>query len=324
MFLKKDIKIITKKILYHSRLADFLLGCNRHKLLILCHHRIAPGDKFTYLGISQDIFEEQIVFLKKYFKIVSFDEGVKSLKANSIKESLVVLNFDDGYRDNYTYAFPVLKKYNITATIFVTVDYIGTKKQFWWDSVADTILGSPLVSGEAIEKVGMIDNINYSLQRMNLKDRKEEIERINKKFGFMGNNGKEREMLDWEEIKEMERYGIDFGSHTLTHPNLTLLGQNGLVAEVLESKENLEYALKKKICSFAYPYGLYNKNVKRTIKKSNYLYARSMLNGFNDACEDMFALKCISGFSYTLNDLAARLSYRGLIKYGNSKKDFFS
>ena len=140
----------------------------------------------------------------------------------------------------------------------------------------------------------------------------------------MGNNGKEREMLDWEEIKEMERYGIDFGSHTLTHPNLTLLGQNGLVAEVLESKENLEYALKKKICSFAYPYGLYNKNVKRTIKKSNYLYARSMLNGFNDACEDMFALKCISGFSYTLNDLAARLSYRGLIKYGNSKKDFFS
>ena len=59
----------------------------------------------------------------------------------------------------------VLKKHNVTATIFVTVDYIGTKKQFWWDSVADTVLGSSLINGEAMERVGMIDDINYSLKR---------------------------------------------------------------------------------------------------------------------------------------------------------------
>ncbi|HAZ09627.1 MAG TPA: hypothetical protein DCY56_00765 [Candidatus Omnitrophica bacterium] len=314
MFLKKGIKNTTKKILYRSGLANFLLGCNSHKLLILCHHRIAPpGDKFTYLGVSQDIFEQQIVFLKKYFKIVSFKEGAESLKTGSIRESLLVLNFDDGYRDNYLYAFPILKKYNITATIFLAAGFIGTKEQFWWDIVADIILGSSHLKGKEIEKMDMIDGINDSLQKISPKERNIKIEVIRKKLEFSGNDRGEREILNWEEIKEMSRYGIEFGSHTLTHPDLTLLGKDGLIREISMSKQVLEGALGKEILGFAYPHGFYNDDVKKIVTESNYLYARTMLNGFNNISEDIFELKCISGYSYGLDDLAARLSYRGVI-----------
>jgi peptidoglycan/xylan/chitin deacetylase (PgdA/CDA1 family) len=315
MFLKENINIknITKKIVYHSGLANFLLGCNKRKLLILSHHRItSPGDKFTYLGVSQDIFEQQIVFLKKYFKIVSFKEGVESLKTGSIKESLLVLNFDDGYRDNYLYAFPILKKYNIIATIFLTVGFIGTKKRFWWDVVADTILGFPHFKIKKIVKVDMIDGINDSLQKMSPKERNTKIKEIKKRFEFSRNNKGEREILNWEEIKEMSRYGIEFGSHTLTHPDLTLLGKDELIREISMSKQVLEEALGKKILGFAYPHGFYNDDVKKIVKESNYLYARTMLNGFNNVSKDIFELKCISGFSHALYDLSARLSYRGL------------
>jgi len=314
MFLKKGIKNTTKKILYRSGLANFLLGCNSHKLLILCHHRIAPpSDKFTYLGVSQDIFEQQIVFLKKYFKIVSFKEGAESLKTGSIRESLLVLNFDDGYRDNYLYAFPILKKYNITATIFLAAGFIGTKEQFWWDIVADIILGSSHLKGKEIEKMDMIDGINDSLQKISPKERNIKIEVIRKKLEFSGNDRGEREILNWEEIKEMSRYGIEFGSHTLTHPDLTLLGKDGLIREISMSKQVLEGALGKEILGFAYPHGFYNDDVKKIVTESNYLYARTMLNGFNNISEDIFELKCISGYSYGLDDLAARLSYRGVI-----------
>jgi peptidoglycan/xylan/chitin deacetylase (PgdA/CDA1 family) len=314
MFLKKGIKNITKKIVYHSRLADFLLSRNKRKLLILCHHRIAPpGDKFTYLGVPQDIFEQQIVFLKRYFKIVSFKEGVESLKTGSIRKSLVVLNFDDGYRDNYLYAFPILKKYNITATIFLAAGFIGTKEQFWWDIVADIILGSSHLKGKEIEKMDMIDGINDSLQKISPKERNIKIEVIRKKLEFSENDRGEREILNWEEIKEMSRYGIEFGSHTLTHPDLTLLGKDGLIREISMSKQVLEGALGKEILGFAYPHGFYNDDVKKIVTESNYLYARTMLNGFNNMSEDIFELKCISGYSYGLDDLATRLSYRGVI-----------
>lgn len=315
MFLKEDINIknITKKVLYHSGLANFLLGRNRRKLLILSHHRIVPpGGKFTYLGMSQDIFEQQVVFLKRYFKIVPFNEGIERFRAGSIKEPLLILTFDDGYRDNYLYAFPVLKKYDITGTIFVTADFLGTKKRFWWDIVADMIIGSSSLDAGLKERIEMVEDINKSLKTMVAGEMEHEIEKIEKKFGSVRNNDKEREILNWKEIKEMSSYGIDFGSHTLTHPNLTLLNQNELAREVSKSKQILEEALKKEIRGFAYPHGLYNEDVKKAVRKSNYSYARSMLNGFNNINEDMFALKCISGFSNTLKDLIVRLSYRGL------------
>ena len=109
----------------------------------------------------------------------------------------------------------------------------------------------------------------------------------------------------------MSRYGIEFGSHTITHPDLTLLGEDELIREISMSKQVLEGALGKEILGFAYPHGFYNDDARKIVKKSNYLYARTMLNGFNNMNEDIFELKCVSGFSYALYDLPARLSYRG-------------
>jgi peptidoglycan/xylan/chitin deacetylase (PgdA/CDA1 family) len=66
------------------------------------------------------------------------------------------------------------------------------------------------------------------------------------------------EMLRWREIREMRDLGIDFGSHTLTHPDLTRLDRNSIEYEIRRSKEIIEDNLGIPVCSFAYPYGKYN------------------------------------------------------------------
>ncbi|MBU0759168.1 MAG: polysaccharide deacetylase family protein [Candidatus Omnitrophica bacterium] len=313
MLLKNEIKNILKDGLYNSSLAGSVIRRNRNRLCILCYHRItAPDNRFRYLGIPQDIFEQHIVFLKKHFEIASFDKGMGKLRSGSIKKPLLVLNFDDGYRDNYLYAFPILKKYGITASIFLTVDYIGTKKSFWWDSVRDIIVNSPKSAGLK-EDIVMIENINRSLKKLlNEEERYLKIQKLKQEFCFKEKSSKERDILNWREIKEMRDCGIDFGSHTLTHPDLTLLKKDEARKEISHSKEILEQALDKKVSGFAYPYGSFNDDVKEIVKDSSYSYARTCLKGFNNAYEDIFSLKQIDGSTNHIAHLAARLCYRGI------------
>lgn len=96
--------------------------------LILAYHSI--NDKRNDgLAISVEEFERQIQWLRqKRFRSITLAEY---LKGNFRKgERIVVLTFDDGYLDNYTNAYPLLRKYDFTATIFVVSDYVGTDQIF--------------------------------------------------------------------------------------------------------------------------------------------------------------------------------------------------
>lgn len=313
MRLKQGLKNIAKTILYNSGLTELMLHLSRGKLCILCYHRISdPDNGLRYLAVPQDVFEQQILFLKKYFTILPFSDAMERFKAGSIKEPILVLTFDDGYADNYSYAFPVLKKHNLTATIFLTVGYIGTAKSLWWNRVADIIMNSSNYSGGFNEKVEAIEDIAHSLKKMGSKDREAKIESLQERFKSRAKGvTEEREFLNWDEIREMDRHGIDFGSHTLTHPDLTILSQEEARKEILHSKEILERFLGRGISSFAYPYGFYRDDIKKIVRQSNYLYARSSLEGFNSIGEDNFALKRIDTLIYTVRDLAVRLSCKG-------------
>lgn len=315
MILKQAVKNITKEFFFSSGLADLMLHNNRGRLCIVCYHRISgPEQGLRYLAIPQDLFERHILFLKKHFTIVPFDAAMERYRARAIKEPLLVLTFDDGYSDNYLYAFPVLKKYGLAATIFLTVDYIGTEKRLWWNRLADIVMNPSGRNAGFHQKVEIIETLARSLKRMNTKDRDRRIQGLKEGYGVRENAmTAEREFLNWEEIKEMSKCGIDFGSHTLTHPNLTLLNKDELKREVLDSRKILEKILGREIRSFAYPYGSYNDRIKEMVKESNYSYARSGSEGFNAAGVDEFALKRIDALIYSVSHLASRLSYRGIL-----------
>jgi peptidoglycan/xylan/chitin deacetylase (PgdA/CDA1 family) len=103
-----------------------------------------------------------------------------------------------------------------------------------------------------------------------------------------------RSMLSWNEIKEMNRWGITFGAHTLTHPDLTRLSLERVEVEIYDSKAIIEDALGVPVTSFAYPYGRYNYRIHEMVQQS-----------FTCACSDKLGLMSVDSDPYALERVDA-------------------
>ena len=180
-------------------------------------------------------------FLKEHYRVISLDEFIQG----KYSPGSIILTFDDGYQDNFLFAYPILQKFNFPATIFLTVEYIDS-------------------------------------ERILPHDRKD-LPSANK-------------LLTWEEIKEMRKGGIGFGSHGLSHRRLSLLKTPEIKREVEESKKRIEEVLKEKVYHFSYPYGTQeeiSEEIKEIIQKAGYLSALTSLYGENTNPSHPFLLKRI-------------------------------
>ena len=95
---------------------------------ILMYHNITEGSEAgDGLNVSEERFKEQMRYLKYYgYNTISFDELYRCFKdETALPSNPVIITFDDGYESNYTYAYPILKKYRCKATVFMITDYIG-------------------------------------------------------------------------------------------------------------------------------------------------------------------------------------------------------
>jgi len=100
----------------------------------------------------------------------------------------------------------------------------------------------------------------------------------------------DRPMLSWGEIKEMQRAGIAFGGHTLTHPNLTRAAPERITIEMVEGKKIIEDALGASVPTFAYPFGRYDRR-SREIASRHFACACSDKLGFTSQASDLYALE---------------------------------
>ena len=104
-----------------------------------------------------------------------------------------------------------------------------------------------------------------------------------------------RSMLNWSEIREMQRWGIEFGAHTCTHPDLTLIPHHLVKKEVCGSKAIIEDALSTPVSCFAYPYGRYNHQV-RNIVQEHYSCAYSDKLGLINKRSDLYAFERVDAY----------------------------
>ncbi|MBF0504536.1 MAG: polysaccharide deacetylase family protein [Candidatus Omnitrophica bacterium] len=108
--------------------------------IITYHHVGIPSvGKYRLNTVSVDSFKYQMSFLKRHgFEVISFDDLVEGLKkGHTFARNTVVIQFDDGYEDNYTFAFPILKKYNLPAMVFLVSDKIGAPGFLTWDEMRE-------------------------------------------------------------------------------------------------------------------------------------------------------------------------------------------
>ncbi len=237
------------------------------KFIILCYHGI--GESGNPLGVAptREMFEAQMHFLRENYRVASLEETCRELSSGAKSEPGVVITFDDGYRSAYTVAFPILQKYRLPATIYLTVDSVETGQVAWYDRVFLAMAVAP--SGElqldlqgpwrfqlnspedrlraALEVVALLRTLPNSL-------RCECCALLENRIGLPQNALSSR-VLTWEEIHTMHQAGIAFGSHTLTHPVVSQLAPRELEMELGASKCLLEKKLGVPVLDFAFPFG---------------------------------------------------------------------
>ncbi|MFH1778184.1 MAG: polysaccharide deacetylase family protein [Candidatus Omnitrophota bacterium] len=111
----------------------------RYVIPVLMYHHVAPAEKTDKLSVSPESFKRQIEFLiNKDYNIISLNQVIDLMKNKQTRHGKnVAITFDDGYADLYKNAYPVLKKHNLSATIFLIVDFIGKKGYLNWDEILE-------------------------------------------------------------------------------------------------------------------------------------------------------------------------------------------
>ena len=291
----------------------------------LAYHRVSDACDSFLPPMSIKMFETQMTYLATHCTVLHLDEAVERIKAQDVPDDAVVVTFDDGYADNYTHAFPILKRLSIPATIFLPTDVIGTGRVLWHDQVFSALSKSkvPLIEGfpenesrfslETLEdRRHAQDAILLYIRSLDVSRRNHEIGRLFGLLDFSMKLESPRVYLDWSEVKAMQSHGIGFGSHTVTHPILSLLSEAEAREEVLESKRLMEDILGIRVKSFAYPSGRrqdFSETTKALLRESGYECAVTMIHGTNSVGADLFEMRRTQYPDGNPHMFGARLTY---------------
>ncbi len=111
---------------------------HRHSLTILLYHGVAPKRDIGIYNyrkkfIDPLIFARQMEYLRRKYTILPLEEAMRALENGTLPPYAMAITFDDGYANNYTYAFPVLRAHSVPATVYLTTDFVEHKKPLWVD-----------------------------------------------------------------------------------------------------------------------------------------------------------------------------------------------
>ena len=263
--------------------------------VILLYHRVAqlPTDP-QLLCVTPPHFGEHLEILRKEYHPIGLSALSRAQKAGNLPERAVIVTFDDGYYDNLAHAKPLLERYDIPATVFVTTGYVDRQREFWSDELERLLLhpgdlpstldltlngkrhhwhlgDAVSYSAEAYE-----DHRTWNVRKKNPGPRQafynvlhpliraltdeQQQEALATLFAWAGIKPMLRpshRTVSTDELRCMADGGlIDIGAHTITHPVLSSLSATEQDTEIRGSKARLEEILGGPITNFAYPYGL--------------------------------------------------------------------
>lgn len=293
----------------------------RQKVIhFLMLHQVNPAENAMGLSISPELFESLVEFLKSRHELISIDQAIERLLENHLSTACV-LTFDDGYRDNYDFAFPILKKHDVPATIFVTLDALDSGV-FGWDLFDQAVthtdsnfldLRSFELGKLALSKQNR-QSLIFELHNL-LKTLPDSLKRqiVNHVIACYGDKiNCQRAMLSWSEAREMANSKlITIGAHTITHPILSRVDSEQAENEIIEGKACIEERLGLPVHYFAYPNGSekdFNKEHVDMVRKAGYRAACSTIAGSNGFGSDLFALKRIDVTTRMCADSSGRFS----------------
>tara|TARA_B100001057_G_C22863907_1_gene955730 strand:- start:3289 stop:4224 length:936 start_codon:yes stop_codon:yes gene_type:complete len=245
---------------------------NKKALLIINYHNFSKYNNYRIRrgGITETHdgrnFNKQMLFFKKHFNFSYPNDFFEGNCDNGIN---VLITFDDGYKDNYDIALPILKRHNASAIFFLATDFINTDEWLWHDKAKYLLMSNKISSKEVQNQLTkMNQGISIDTSFVNLVEQ-------------LFNLSEKRLMLNWYEAGQLVKNGFLVGGHTATHKVLSLIDKGNQHNEIESSLNTINKHLNIHPLHFAYPNGLFNEVTLNLMIENNIQYAYTTKSGIN-------------------------------------------
>jgi peptidoglycan/xylan/chitin deacetylase (PgdA/CDA1 family) len=235
------------------------------RLSVLIFHRVLPTpDPLFPNEMYAARFDAMCGWLAAWFNVLPLDEAMMRLKSGSLPERVACITFDDGYADNYRVALPILQRYGLTATFFISTGFLDGGRM-WNDTVIESIRSCHLPSldlsslnlgihhlASSSDRTTAVASLLPQIKYLPTKDRIT----ITEHLAYFAKAQLPLDlMMTSHEVKAMRQAGMQIGAHTVTHPILARLTEQQAREEILGSRSFLEKLIGERISLFAYPNG---------------------------------------------------------------------
>ena len=318
----------------------------QQKAAILMYHQVCERQNDPWeLAVHPSHFHAQLEYLKKYFNVVSIGELAEGIKRRKMRKTIAI-TFDDGFKDNYTNAAPLLDWHDAPATFYVATTAMQDQQIYWWDDLQDIIYETgvlpvrfALIINDALVRftftsdrilnsriVNQIKSWNCNLPIPNERVALYMLLWHNiKPLGYAQQKSVLADIREWagrgccssEEgmtmsVREMQMLGqnplFSIGAHSVHHAMLSQQTPPDQVFEVMESKRQIEKWLGKPVTGFAYPYGSYNETTQTILKDAGFSYAVSTESKPVTSDDNPFALPRIQVKNWCVYEFASKLN----------------
>jgi peptidoglycan/xylan/chitin deacetylase (PgdA/CDA1 family) len=286
----------------------------RSGAIILLYHRVASLRRDPWsLALTPAQFESQLSVIREYACPAALDEISSPGEPG---KSSVAITFDDGYEDNLLWAEPMLRRFDIPATVFIVSGAINNGREFWWDelerilldcgrrsrSLEITIGGKPY-AWAADDYPGSVDDTDWQAWRdsppstahrayleiydrlfpLDSAEREKVMNRLRDWAGLESGARACHRPLSREQVRVLAQSPvIDIGIHTGSHPCLALLPAAAQRAEIVDAKADIEELTGRTANFFSYPYGKrehFSEDTVRIVHEAGFSHACANIPG---------------------------------------------
>jgi peptidoglycan/xylan/chitin deacetylase (PgdA/CDA1 family) len=279
--------------------------------MVLLYHRVWDDPiNAQLLAVAPDNFEAHLNELAKAYRVVSLNKLLEEFQQGEFCPQTVALTFDDGYGDNLTHAVPLLEKYGLPATFFVTSGMIDSDREFWWDRLEHIFLANDLLPDHleihvdhrprrwnlttAADRLRAHDDLIRLLGAKPVTEINPFIDNLLSWAGLAPLGRPSHRVLNSSELHQlMASPGIEIGSHTVSHTRLSILSLKGQYAEIIESQKQLETLTGKLPRLFSYPFGSrsdFTPETTRLVAEAGLKAGIANIQGNIDQRPDFFAI----------------------------------
>jgi peptidoglycan/xylan/chitin deacetylase (PgdA/CDA1 family) len=218
-------------------------------VVVLNYHRIGTGEGSPYdravWTAGADAFDAQVRFVVRHFDPIGPGDLAEAARERRGRHAMIT--FDDGYRDNYDVALPILLSHGAHATFFVTTGFIDDRRIAWWDEIS--------WMAEMAARPESIDVMNNRYKSLPGDEAERYLDRLADSTGI-GRHGRADDMwMTWDMLRDIRDAGMSIGAHTVTHPVLANQTRQRQQWEIGTSKRRLEEELGGPVTAFSYPEG---------------------------------------------------------------------